>query len=524
MKLFRVLLLLASATAVTVAQTNEPQTMVVQTNVPQTTIEQTEGSQTRALSLQDCIQQALQHNLRLQIVRYNPSLALHAVKAAQAGYDPGFSFSGEHSYSETAGSSFDPNTGLPRAGSISETDRFDSSLGGLLPWGLNYSFFGNVSESYGTTVGTNKFNNARGAIGVNLSQPLLKNFWIDATRLSIRSAKIGLKQSDLALSNEVMIAVTETENAYYNLVAARESVKVREKALELADRLLAENKKRVEVGALAPLDEKQAESQVATARADLLAARQLLAVEQNSLKSLITDSYADLHDVELEPTESLEVPLEVFDLQDSWNKAMTQRPDLLQVRLDLEQQGIQLKFDRNQLYPQLDLTGSYGYNAGGVTTVDFGDAFGDFSAREQPFHSYGAILSFPLSNRGARNNYKASKIAVQQALLAVKSLEQSILVEVDNAITSVRASYERVDARRQASLYAEAALEAEQKKLESGKSTSFNVLQLQRDLTDARSQEIAARTAYIRSLAALALAEGSTLERRDIDMEVESKD
>ncbi len=474
----------------------------------------------RAMSLQDCIQEALAHNLGLQIQRYNPVKALYTLRSDYGGYDPAFSFSAEHGYNQSPGSGFDSTTGLPRPGSISKSDTLNSSLGGLLPWGMTYSLFGNIGESYGTALVTNSFDNTRGQIGANLNQPLLKGLWIDGTRLTIRLDKINLKQSDLGLRNYIMTLVTKVEGDYYGVIAARENVKVRQKALELADRLLAENRKRVEVGALAPLDEKQAASQVATARADLVSARQALALAQNTLKSDMTDNYRDLHDAELEPTEALAAPAQVFNLQESWTKGMTQRPDLLQFRLDLEKAGIQLKYDRSQLFPQLDVFGSYGYSAGGAATVELSDGFRDFRNRDLPFYTYGAKISIPLSLQAERNRFKSTKLTVKQAVLSVKAKEDGILIEIDNDVITAKASYERVDATRAAREYAGAALEAEQKKLESGKSTSFFVLQLQRDLTAALSAEIGALADYNISLAALALAEGSTLERRSINVEV----
>ncbi|HMP83054.1 MAG TPA: TolC family protein [Verrucomicrobiota bacterium] len=482
---------------------------------------QGDAPKTRVITLQECIQQALRYNLNLQIERYNPDISMLNVKSAQAGYDPVFSFSGQHSYSESGGSGFDPVTGLPRLGSDDRRNGFESSLGGLLPWGMTYDLFGTMAQNYGTTLGTNDYRNTRGEVGIRMTQPLLKNFWIDSTRLNIQVSKNRMKYTVSGLQFSVMDVVTSVENAYYDLIAARENVKVRQKAMELAERLLAENKKRVEVGALAPLDEKQAESQVATARADLLSAQQTLASQQNIIKALLTDNYRELHDVEYVAGENLAAPVFFFDLQESWTKGMTQRPDLQQAKLDLERQGIQLKYDYNQLFPQLDAYGTYGYGAGGVTTIQYSDAFSDFSDRNYPFYSVGGVLSFPLSNRGARNNYKATKISVQQAVLAVKRLEQIILAEIDNAVVAAKASYQRVAATRSAREYAEAALDAEQKKLESGKSTSFVVLQLQRDLTDARSQEIAALADYNKALAALAFREGSTLDRQKIDVNVQ---
>jgi outer membrane protein len=478
---------------------------------------QAESSEPRAMSLQDCIQEALGHNLDVQIERYNPRISLFNLKGSYAGYDPAFSISGQHNYS-LSGGGFNTSIGTNTPGRSVDQNSFTSSLGGLLPWGLNYGLSGNISESYGKQTGP--FDFTSGSAAVNLTQPLLKNFWIDQTRLNISVSKNRLKYTEQGLRLKIMDVVNSVEKAYYDLIAARENVKVQQKALQLAEQLLAENKKRVAVGTMAPLDEKQAESQVASAQADLLSAQETSDSAENALKSLLTDNYRELHDSHLEPIESLTAPVRVFNVQDSWGKGMTERPDLLQARLDVKQQGIQLKYDRNQLFPELDLIGTYGHGAGGSDIREFSQGFDQFGRGNRPFYTYGAQLKIPLSNRAARNAYKASKLTLEQVLLSLKKLEQSILVEIDNDVVAARASYARVSSTREARLYAEAALDAEEKKLQSGNSTSFVVLQLQKNLTAARSAEIGALADYNKALSDLAHAEGTTLERRDIDVEV----
>jgi len=194
---------------------------------------------------------------------------------------------------------------------------------------------------------------------------------------------------------------------------------------------------------------------------------------------------------------------------------MTLRPDLQEAKLNVEQQGIQLKYDRNQLFPQLDLVGSYGFNG---EAREFSGAFGQFGQADRPFYSYGAQLSMPLSNVRARNSYQSGKANEQQILLRLKQLEQNVMVQIDNAVKQAQSAWESVDATKQARIYAEAALNAEQKKYSVGKSTTFTVLQLQNNLTAARSQEIRALANYNEALSNLAQQEGSTLKRRNLDV------
>jgi outer membrane protein TolC len=175
-----------------------------------------------------------------------------------------------------------------------------------------------------------------------------------------------------------------------------------------------------------------------------------------------------------------------------------------------------LKYDRNQLLPDLELTGSYGFTA---ASREFSGAFGQLNEGNSPFYTYGAKLSVPLGNLGPRNQYKAAKATVQQIELQFKQLEQTIMVNIDNAVKTAQSDYQGVQARKQARIYAEAALDAEQKTYAVGKATTFEVLTYQNNLTAARLNEIQALDNYNKDLANLASQEGSTLERYNINIE-----
>jgi len=478
---------------------------------------QTNAPEVRKLSLEDCIQSALEKNLDLRIARYNPPMALSDLQNAYAGYDPNFSVGGRHDF-QMSGGGFNSAVGIAVPSTTSDANSFSGSLAnGLTPTGLKYQLSGSASEVYGSP---GPFDASSGSASIGLSQPLLKNFWIDATRFSIKVAKNRVKYSELQLKQSIMNTVTTVEQAYYDLIYDRENVKVQEKAVELATQLVVENKKRVEVGALAPLDELQAESQAATSQAALIAARSALAIQANAVKQLITDDYTAWQPVDLEPTAPLKAPVQIFDRQNSWSKGLTQRPDLLAAKLDVERQGITIKYNYNQLFPELDIVGGYGHGAGGDGISEFSQALGQLAQGSRPNYYYGGQLTFPIGNVGPRSTYKKSKLAMEQLVLTLKKLEQTIMTTIDNDIQQAQSSYQQVAATRAAREYAAAALDAEQKKLESGKSTTYTVLQMQRDLTTARGNEIQALDNYNKALSQLSLDEGSTLQRLSINIEV----
>lgn len=508
----------------------------------------------RWMSLQDCIEIALQHNLTIQIARYNPQIARYNLWGSYGVYDPVFSSSYEHSYNLSPGGI--DEQGRPFTGTESDTDTLRGGFTGLLPWGTTYSLGGSASDQTGsrpTTLfstnitgfstnifydtatnpvvflnptfanrpGRSPFETTSASAGaLSLSQPFLRNFWIDADRLAIFINKKELQKSEADFRDTLMNTITQVETAYLRLIQANENVVVQQKALELAQRTLEENRKRVQVGAMAPLEAQQAEAQAAASRATLLRVQSDAGTQQRVLKSLLSDDYTNTWlNVVIQPKDKLNAIPQQFDLQDSWRRALAQggAPNRLkQLRLTAQENDARVRLQQNQLFPELDLTGSYGYSG---TGREFSDALGQIQRRDAPFWSIGAQINVPLSQTAARNNLKAAKASRDQQKLSLKSAEQSTLITIENDIATARIDYESIQATHEARLYAEAALGAEQKKYENGKSTLFDILGLQAKLTSARFDEVSALAAYNVDLATLSFDEGSTFDRLEIKVE-----
>jgi outer membrane protein len=474
----------------------------------------------RKMSMEDCIRNALQQNLDVQIMRYDPEIALYNLRASYGGYDPTLNLSGTHNYNVQPGSIL--NNGLQLPSETIKNDAFSSGISGELPWtGLQYNFIGNINQEHFLEFNPTNgqpltARNSSGSIGIQLNQPLLKNAWIDTTRLAILVDKNRLKYNEQNLRGQIITTVTAVENAYYELIYALENLKVQQEALDLSRTQLEQDQQRLAIGTLAQLSVQQDQSQVAQNLANVITAQSTLETDENILKNLITDNYSDVHNTDIQPTETLSAPLELFDLQDSWNRGMTERPDLLQYRLNVQQAGIQLKFYRNQLFPELDVIGTYGWN--GVGQV-YNGTFGEINQGNAPYYSYGAQFSIPLGDQTVRNQFKSGKATLQQVVLQLKQLEQNVLVGIDNAVKTAQSDYESVTATRQARIYAEAALDAEQKTYTVGKATTFEVLTYQNNLTQSRGQEIRALANYEEALANLYSQEGSTLDRLGINIE-----
>jgi len=508
----------------------------------------------RWMSLQDCIEVALKHNFTIQIGRYNPAIARYNLWGSYGVYDPNFTASVDHSFNLSPGG-IDAQ-GRPFVGTESEGDTIQSGLSGLLPWGTTYSLGLNASDQTttrsSTLTGTNivgfstntffdintnpivfltpTFNSLNRRIPIkttsatagafSLTQPLLKNFWIDSERLTIFLDKKELQKSEFDFRDTLMSTVTQVETAYLRLIQANENVVVQQKALELAEQTLAENRTKVQVGAIAPLEAQQAEAQAAAARATLLKVQSDAGTQQRVLKSLLSDDYTNSwFDTVIQPKDTLTAIPQQLDLQDSWRRALAYGgapTRLQQLRLTVQENEARVRLQQNQLFPELDLTGSYGYNGLGR---EFSDAFNQIQKGSAPFWSIGAQMSIPLSQTAARNNLRAAKASRDQQKLTLKAQEQNTLITIENDIATVRNDYESIRATREARLYAEAALSAEQKKYENGKSTLFDILGLQSMLTTARFNEVSALATYNVDIATLSYDEGSTFERLQIKIE-----
>jgi outer membrane protein TolC len=474
---------------------------------------------TRSLSLDESVKQALEKNLGLHIARVDVRGARSALLASYGYYDPTINLDAGYSSTTTEEGTFDFTTGAqPPAGERTSHNLTGHILGNL-PWGMNYDIGNDVSYLTSPNRGTNGpriLSNYDLDTGIVLAQPLLRDFWIDQGRAQIKLNRADVKISEFALRRQINTVVRDVVVNYYELIFARENVGVFEKAMELAQRLAAENKKRVEVGTMAPLEEKQAEAQSATARANLLVTLQQMAAQENRLINLITDNYEEWQNVRLAPTESLIAVPQAYNLPASWVSALTYRPDFNELKQELERQGIEVRLAQNQLFPQLDLVGSYG-RAG----IDrgFSGALNDIREDRLPRYSVGVVLSVPLGNRGARGRFGQVTTVRDRLQLQVKQLHQNILVQVEDAVAAAQSNFERAAATREARQAAESAYDAEVKKLENGKSTSFNVLSLQNDLTVARSREIRALADYNQALAELYFNEGTILEKRRITVE-----
>lgn len=462
----------------------------------------------RPLSLMEALQLAITNNFDVRIESFNPKISKQDVEAAKGAYDPVINATADHTQSKT-----DTRD--------AKTEHFDIGVSQYLPTGGTVDIGANANETGGLNFApTNRFTRTgQGAATViGVRQPLLRNFWIDTTRYNIAISRKNLKISELVLRQRLLSTVSTVEQTYFEWIAARENVRVQEEAVALARQQANEYRQRVQIGVAMQLDEQRLEAQAATSESNLLIARRNQKEQENALVNLITTHFEDWGSLNLQPSDEMPTPAREFDLQASWTRAFEHRPDLHQLIIDLERLGLTEKLRYNQLFPTLDLTGSYGYNA-------FGDslrgALADLSDANKPTWSVGLTASFPIGNRTARANLRGTRLEKEQADEKLKQARQTIMVQVENAIIEARTGWERIAATRVAREFAANSLAAGRFRLASGVVTSLEILSLQRDLTSARSDEIRALVDYNKALTVASEREGTLLDERGLNINIQ---
>jgi outer membrane protein TolC len=462
----------------------------------------------QSLTLQECIELALRANLDLQIERMAPEIGEWNIVSAQGAFDP--ALTGSLSY-ENMSEPLSPERAASLPYDTLENQQLRSvlSLTGALQTGTRYDVSAFDTLTSGTLAPSGIHT---GTSSLTLTQPLLKNFGRSNTvglRVARKDRQIAIEQT----AGRVMDIVSDVSRAYYELVFAIEDHAAKLEDLQRAKALLADNRTRVEVGVMSPLDVTQAEAGAAEREEAVIVAERAIIERENALKRLVASDVMALAGVSLRPAESLPDEAVTTDAARSTRIALAGRPDIKEARHEIERRGLLRAFTRNQSLPEVNLETSYGLNARGDNAREFAT---NLSARDHPAWSVGLTATMPLGNRQADAAYRIARLEEERAGLTLRRLEQDIIVQVDNAVGQVRTNGKRVEATRVARRLAEESLSAEESKLRAGVSTSFLVLQAQSQLASARSAEIRARADYGTSLVELARVEGTTLERHHI--------
>jgi outer membrane protein len=484
------------------------------------------------LRLEDAVARALDRNLDIAVERLNPQTFDLSIAGLEATYRPtltstvGYRDANQFTRSQTAGAD------------ILSTQTLTGNSGLLqnFRWGggnASVTFNNNRLEQSDRFATRNPTINS--FFTASVVQPLLRGFRTDSNRAQLRITRINQRISESQLQATVTNTLSDVRNAYWDLLYAVQAVDVARRSLQLAEQLVADNRVRVEVGTMAPIDVVQAEAEAANRRQVLTAAEATWQTAELSLKRLIVSGTDDdLWRAQLNPVDRPPFVPEPIDVESAIIQALDRRTDLDQARHQLEGNDVSVRLLRDLTLPAVDLSASYGLaGIGGTQFVrdpsaplgsaptlsipgGYLDALRTLGNLDAPTWSLQVNVSYPIGTSAADANLARARIQTQQAQAQIKALELQVATEVTNIALQVQNNLKRVEAAQAARELAERQLEAENSKFEVGMSTNYFVVQAQRDLSDAQNAELRAQLDYRKSLVDFERVQQTALSRAGI--------
>jgi HAE1 family hydrophobic/amphiphilic exporter-1 len=469
---------------------------------------QTSTPATVRLSVDDAVKMALDENVDLKVDRLDPQISDTLVAAAAGAFKP------------TVSSSVNSNNQLlpPTSFLIPAPQRNDvvttnAGLSQRLPWyGASYGVSWSTSHTNSNSI-LNSYNPLlQSGLGLNLSQPLLRDLRVDNARHQVAVSQINRDIAGTRLRESLVHTAADTKRAYWNLVSARAIVEARQSALDLAQELVRVNKAKVDVGTAPPLDLVSAQAEVASDQEQLIIAETSVKQIEDQLRLLIMDpSKRETWNTAIDPIDTPPVSTPTLDVDAAVNRALAERADLLRAHKDIASADTSVKFTANQKLPDVRVNANYQASGLGGTVVqrDLSHGFPGTilgPGAETPFaHDYptwavGVTVSYPVGQSTDQANYARAQLERAQADARLKSNEARAIQQIRNAAYQVEMNAKRTETTRLARELAEQRLDAERKRLDVGMSTSFLVIQAQRDLAQAKTNELGAVLAYDLSL------------------------
>ena len=533
------------------------------------------------LSMQEAVELALENSMDIVVQRYNPWFADTGILKAKAGgfggATPGAVFGGSSASNPLL--NFDPvitttvsidnrnfpvnnpltsgtGTGLSSLARLtSHTATFNTQVVQGFQTGTTFFTAWDNTRSSSTSA-ANLFNpSVQSSIFVGFQQQLLNGFGRSVNTRNIRIAKNNRKIADWAFTGQAITTVTNTINAYWELVYARENVKVQQQAVTVAEKLYNDNKKQLEIGTMAPLEVTRAESEVATDRQNLILAQTVHLQNQQILKNAISKNplAPNLINVEIIPTDLPSRPeaIEAPAFEEAAKEAFAKRPELQEEALNLLNGAIDVHATRNALLPTATLTAQYSTvglagnqetfttaTIAGPPVVDasgnpipggpflpapklipsgtlqggFGDAMSSALHNNFPDYQVSLNVQIPIRNRSAQADNQRAILTQRWLEAQLQQMKNAALLDVRNTYIALTQDRAQVDAASKARELQQQTFDAEQKKYQLGASTVYLVIQTQRDLINAQGTELRALANLAEAKANYERAVGRTLE------------
>ena len=480
---------------------------------------QAAAPETRRLTIDEAVKLALENNLGIQIARYDPQVDDYSIVQAKAAWAPTFQNTFQKNSQDSPNNSFLAG-GL---GGKTTNSSFSNSTGvnQQTPWGGNYSVSWDASRLTTNSTFTTFSPQLRSGLSFSVQQPIVRNLDIDSVRQQVLVSLKNREISDVALRQTIATTMRTVRNAYWNLAYATASLGVQRQSLELAQESLRNTRSRVEIGTTPPIDIVEAESEVATREEAVIVAEAQIKTSEDNLRALIFDPASPgFWTMTIEAVDLPSFQAITIDPDTAVRNALERRTDLQRTAKSIEIDDVQIRFLRNQTLPDISAQFDYGLSGlGGLQLVrgvgpfgpgsgdvigqngrSFAATVGDLFANRYPAWTASLNVSYPIGTSPAEADLARARIEYNQAQTQLKSQRLQVSTQVREAARQVQTNQKRVETTRAARSFAERRLEAEQRKFQAGTSTSFIVFQAQRDLAQARNNELRAILDYAQSV------------------------
>lgn len=465
---------------------------------------------TLRLTVDDAIRLALENNPDLKADRLDPQISDTRVAVAAGAFRPTVNTGVQRNSQLQAPAGF--LTPEPTRTAVVSSN---AGMSQRLAWfGTTYS-----ASWTATRTSSNSFLNSynpllQSGLSLNVSQPLVRDLFTDAARQQLATSRISRDIAGTRLRESLVRTTASVKAAYWNLVAARANIEARRTAFELVEELVRVNKARVDVGTSPPIDLVSAQAELASNEEQVIVAETAVKEAEDRLRVLILDTtQSDSWTVILDAIDSPPVGLAAPDADAAIAVALRDRADLVRARKDIETSQTTIKYTGNQRLPDIRLNATYQASGLGGTQVlrgggfpgtivgagevtAFGSVLNQLLSRDYPTWNVGVSVSYPIGQSAEEANHARSRLERTQAQERLKSAEARVVQQVRNAGWKIGMNARRVQTTRAARELAEQRFSAEQKRLDVGLSTNFLVIQAQRDLAQAKTNELSAVLAY----------------------------
>jgi outer membrane protein len=472
----------------------------------------------RRLTADEAVRLAAENNLGIQVARYDPQIEDLSVAQARAGWTPTFNSTLQQNSTKSP-----PNSLLSGAQLSLVNDQFstNTNVQQVLPWGGNYSFGWDSARSTSNNIFANFNPQVRSSLALNYTQPLLRGFGIDSIRQQLLVSQKNREIADVTLRQTLAMTGRTVRNAYWDLAYAIASLAVQRQSLELAQESLRNTRSRIEIGTTPPIDEIQAQAEVAQRQEAVILAEAQIATAQDTLRALVFNpSMPDFWSIQIEPTDLPPFQPTAVAVDTAVRNALDRRTDLLQSKKSLEANDVNIRFLRNQTLPDVSArldyglsglggtqfiraTGAGGLNPGaiiGETNRGFGSVLSDLLTNDFPNWTASLNISYPIGTSPQEANLARARLQNSRTQTEIRNQELQIVTQVRTAARQVTTNQQRVQTTRSSREFAERYLDAEQRKFAAGTSTNYFVFQAQRDLAVARNNELRAILDYNQSV------------------------